>query len=68
MGLTAENCPYQIRGKSPTSSWNWYGPGLTVELLQHHPVQLIAYLTSCLCWEVGPILQLFSSSHARSMR
>lgn len=64
MGLTAENCPYQIWGKSPTSSWNWYGPELTVELLAHHPMQLIACLMSCFCREVGPVLQLFSSSQS----
>lgn len=64
MGLAAENWPYQTRGKSPTSSWNWYGPELTVELLAHHPTQLIACLLSCLCREVGPILELFSSSQS----
>lgn len=64
MGLSAENCPYQIWGKSPTSSWSRYRPELTVELLAHHPMQLIACLMSCLCREVVPILQLFSSSQS----
>lgn len=64
MGLTVENCSYQIWGKSPTSRWNWGGPELTVELLAHHPMLLVACLMSCLCWEVGPILQLFSSSQS----
>lgn len=36
----------------------------TVELLAHHPMQLILFLMSCLCQQVGLILQLFSSTQS----